>query len=173
MAAPQRLTIALTVLLVGGCTLLPPVEPRRAPTEQPSAETGAPEAPSSPARSAPPPVEQPGADERGADTGGGRPGADMAPSTQPPMSPASAMLLDQSRRERASGHLDDAAASIERALRIDPDNPWLWMELGEIRLTSGDAPQAAEMARRALSLAGGDRSLTSRAERLLAATQSR
>ncbi len=171
MAAPQRLTIALTFLLAGGCTLLPPVEPRPVPAERPPTATGAPAAPSAPGRSAPRAADESGAVERDADARGASPAA--APSTQTPMPPASAMLLDQSRQERAAGLLDDAAASIERALRIDPDNPWLWLELGEIRLASDDAPQAAEMARRALSLASGDRTLTSRAERLLAATQSR
>ena len=84
------------------------------------------------------------------------------------MPPAAAALLEQSRGQRAAGSYAAAASSIERAIRIDPNNAGLWLELGEIKLDEGDPQQAEQMARKALSLAGGDPSVTSRAERLLA-----
>lgn len=80
---------------------------------------------------------------------------------------ASESLLAESRTARAAGRYPQAAASIERALRIDPNNAELWLELGEIQLAQGNAPQAASMARKALTLTGGDRELEARAERLL------
>jgi Flp pilus assembly protein TadD len=80
---------------------------------------------------------------------------------------ASTVLLEQSRDERAAGSYADAAVSIERALRIDPNNPALWIELAEIKGAEGDFDQAEMMARKALTLAGSDRSIQTRAERLL------
>jgi hypothetical protein len=80
---------------------------------------------------------------------------------------ASAVLLEQSRDERAAGSYADAAVSIERALRIDPNNPALWIELAEVKADEGDFDQAEMMARKALTLAGSDRSIMARAERLL------
>jgi hypothetical protein len=95
-----------------------------------------------------------------------------APGDQPIMpgrqpNAASAVLLERGRNERAAGSYVQAAASIERALRIDPNNPVLWIELGEIKLAEGDRGQAEMMARKALTLAGNDRSIAIRAERLV------
>jgi Flp pilus assembly protein TadD len=93
------------------------------------------------------------------------------PRTNPPKprqeNAASAGLLEQSRDERAVGSYAEAAASIERALRIDPNNPALWIELAEVKAAEGDLDQAEMMARKALTLAGSDRSIMARAERLL------
>jgi Tfp pilus assembly protein PilF len=86
---------------------------------------------------------------------------------------ASATLLAQSRVERDEGDYPQASALLERALRIDPNNPVLWIELGELHLTAGNDEQAAAMARKALTLAGGERSLEAQAERLLRAASSR
>jgi tetratricopeptide (TPR) repeat protein len=82
---------------------------------------------------------------------------------------ASNVLLERSRAARAAGRYDAAAASIERALRITPNDPSLWLELAEIKLAAGDSQQAAIMARKAVSLAGGDPSIAARAEPLIAA----
>jgi Flp pilus assembly protein TadD len=80
---------------------------------------------------------------------------------------ASAALLEQSRDERVAGNYADAAVSIERALRIDPNNPALWIELAEIKAAAGDFEQAEMMARKALTLAGSDRSIMARADQLV------
>jgi hypothetical protein len=153
--------VATLALLAGGCTLLPPAEPRLSLPR--GSETAAPsEAPSDSSAT--------GAE---ADRGTAETGAGPAAPPVAAASPASTMLLEQSRRERAAGSLDDAADSIERALRIDPDNPWLWLELGEIHMMAGDSTQAEEMARKALSLAGSDQALVGQADRLLAAIRSR
>ena len=90
------------------------------------------------------------------------------PPAEPAMPPAAVALLEQSRGQRAAGSYAAAASSIERAIRIDPNNAGLWLELAEIKLDDGDPQQAEQMARKALTLAGGDPSVTSRAERLLA-----
>jgi tetratricopeptide (TPR) repeat protein len=84
-------------------------------------------------------------------------------------STASDALLRQSRDARAGGNYAEAASAIERALRLDANNAALWIELGELQLAQGNATQAASLARKALTLTGGDRALESRADRLLRA----
>lgn len=76
-------------------------------------------------------------------------------------------LVQSSRTSRASGDYALALADIERAIRIEPRNPYLWLELGEIHLSRGDPRQAAAMARKAISVAGNDRAASGAAERLL------
>jgi len=100
------------------------------------------------------------------------PGRDV-PSARPQSdaSGASAALLEQSRAQRAAGSLPAARASLERALRLDPNNAVLWLELGELELQTGNSAQAATMARKAQTLAGRDRRLTDRAEQLLRAAE--
>ena len=80
-------------------------------------------------------------------------------------------MLEQSRAQRAAGSLPAARASLERALRLDPNNAALWLELGELELQTGNSAQAATMARKAQTLAGRDRQLTDRAEKLLRAAE--
>ena len=95
------------------------------------------------------------------------------PRTAPPASAATQTLLTQSRVHQAAGRYEQAAASIERALRIEPRQPVLWLELGNIRLKQGDFTQAEGMGRKALSLAAGDAALTARAEQLIATAKKR
>lgn len=97
------------------------------------------------------------------------PPSSIPPHTQSDARSASDALLAQSRSQRAAGSYPQATASIERALRLDPNNAELWIERGELALQTGNATQAATMARKALTLTGGDRALTARAERLLRA----
>lgn len=52
----------------------------------------------------------------------------------------------------ASKNYAVAASSIERALRIEPDNPLLWIELGRVRQAEGNYVQAENMGRKALSM---------------------
>ena len=80
---------------------------------------------------------------------------------------AATALLQQARSEREAGELARAESVIERALRIEPDDPWLWIELGEIKREAGDRSQAAAMGRKALSLAAGDRAAETSARALL------
>jgi tetratricopeptide (TPR) repeat protein len=110
------------------------------------------------------------------------PSAQPSPRSEPPRdvpavrpqsdaSGASGALLEQSRAQRAAGSLPAARASLERALRLDPNNASLWLELGELELQTGNNAQAATMARKAMTLAGRDARLSARAERLLDAAE--
>jgi uncharacterized protein HemY len=46
--------------------------------------------------------------------------------------------------------------SLERALRIEPNNPLLWIEMGRLRMDQRNYPQADAMGRKALSMSVGD-----------------
>jgi len=81
---------------------------------------------------------------------------------------AIAGLLDGARADAAAGRLANAAASIERALRIEPRNPRLWQELARVRLKQGDYVQTESTAARSNSWAGGDNALRAENWRLIA-----
>ena len=77
----------------------------------------------------------------------------------------------QARALERRGDLDGASATLDRALRIEPNNPLLWIELGRLRLAENDARQAENCARKALALASGDQSAHALASRLLVEAQ--
>lgn len=81
---------------------------------------------------------------------------------------AIAGLLDGARADAAAGRLANAAASLERALRIEPRNPRLWQELARVRLKQGDYAQAESTAARSNSWAGSDNALRAENWRLIA-----
>jgi Tfp pilus assembly protein PilF len=72
---------------------------------------------------------------------------------EPVLSPASRALIGQAQAQLASRNYPVAASSIERALRIEPDNALLWIELGKVRQAEGNYVQAENMGRKALSRA--------------------
>ena len=96
----------------------------------------------------------------------------VPPSVPPPrenrLSPATSSLVTQARALVSRGDLDGASSTLDRALRIEPNNPLLWIELGRLRLAENDAHQAEGCGRKALALASGDHSTQAQAGRLLA-----
>jgi cytochrome c-type biogenesis protein CcmH/NrfG len=68
----------------------------------------------------------------------------------------------------AHGDFDAASSTLDRALRIEPTNPLLWIELGRVRLAESDPHQAEGCGRKALALASGDVGAQRQAGRLLA-----
>ena len=72
---------------------------------------------------------------------------------EPTLSAASQALVKQAQIQMASNNYPVAASSIERALRIEPGNPLLWIELGKVRQAEGNYVQAENMARKAVSMA--------------------
>jgi predicted Zn-dependent protease len=92
------------------------------------------------------------------------------------LSPATQSLVAQAHTLQGRGDLLGASSTLDRALRIEPSNPLLWIELGRIRLVEGDAHQAEVCGRKALALASSDQRALSGAGHLLAdalRTQSR
>src|SRR3979409_1902288 len=81
---------------------------------------------------------------------------------------AVAGLMQNARTEAAAGRFANSAATIERALRIEPRNPRLWQELARVRLKQGEFAQAESAAARANSGAGSDNTLRAENWRLIA-----
>lgn len=81
---------------------------------------------------------------------------------------ATTPLADQARRHLASGDLDGAQTTAERAVRIDPNNADLWNLMGEIQLARKNFSQAEQLARKSNLLAKGDTALQARNWRLIA-----
>jgi len=107
---------------------------------------------------------------------GGSSASPASPSVPPPappprenrLSPATSSLVSQARALVSRGDLDGASSTLDRALRIEPNNPLVWIELGRLRLAESDAHQAEGCGRKALALASGDRGTQAQAGRLLA-----
>jgi len=85
-------------------------------------------------------------------------GISMAPAASA-VSPAIAALLRLARSQGEAGHGEQAAATLERALRIEPRNPWLWHRLAVLRLQQGYWDRSAELAKKSNLLARNHRRL--------------
>ena len=150
------LTAALAAAaLLGGCSLFAPrpTQPSdgsASPSPQPQSSGSLPPSP------APPPSPP------------AQPVAPPPPSRENHLSPATHSLVTQARTQISHGDLDGASATLDRALRIEPNNPLLWIERGRLRLAESDPHQAEGCGRKALALASGDRSTQAQAGRLLA-----
>ncbi|MDP9084584.1 MAG: tetratricopeptide repeat protein [Pseudomonadota bacterium] len=84
------------------------------------------------------------------------------------LSPATRSLVTQARAQLARGDLPGASSTLDRAVRIEPNNPLLWIEMGRLRLAENDPHQAEGCGRKALALASGDRVAQAQAGRVLA-----
>jgi predicted Zn-dependent protease len=84
------------------------------------------------------------------------------------LSAASRALVNQADAQRNSRNFVQAAATLERALRIEPGNPLLWLEYGELRMDESNFAQAENMGRKALASASGDPRTQANAWRLIA-----
>jgi len=141
-AAMPRLSLAPAVavwvaaLALSACTV---PEPYRAP--QPSTPVPVPKQPTTQTQPAqPPPVVE-------------EPEPLPAPVVrEPTLGPASRALVGQAQAQLASKNFAVAASSIERALRIEPGNPLLWIELGKVRQAEGNYVQAENMGRKAVAM---------------------
>lgn len=80
-------------------------------------------------------------------------------------------LVDSARGDDGAGHHAEAAATLERALRIEPRNPRLWQELARVRLNEGSYVQAETLAGRSSSWAGSDNRLRAENWRIIAAAR--
>jgi tetratricopeptide (TPR) repeat protein len=83
------------------------------------------------------------------------------------LAPASRALVSQAAAQRKKGDLPGASVSLDRALRIEPNNPLLWIEMGRLRMDQRNYPQAENMARKALSMSVGDDATQSAAWELI------
>jgi Flp pilus assembly protein TadD len=74
----------------------------------------------------------------------------------------------QAQKQASGGDYGQADATLERAVRIEPDNPLVWVELGRVRLGESNAVQADALGHKALTLATGDPSAQAAAWHLIA-----
>jgi tetratricopeptide (TPR) repeat protein len=148
--------IAMAVV-ISACQLPNPYKPAPPPKQQP-APGGAPTVPS-------PPPQQPAPVETYPET---EPTPPPQPQKSYELGAASRSLVEQAHAQAATGNYAVAASSIERALRIEPNNPLLWIELGQVRQAEGNYVQAENLGRKGLSLATGDPRAQSSAWRLIA-----
>jgi len=88
-------------------------------------------------------------------------------------SPAARELATSADAAMARGDLTASAASLERALRIEPNNAGLWSRLAEVRLRQGDTAQAEQLALKANGLAGADGALRARNDKIVAQARGR
>lgn len=78
---------------------------------------------------------------------------------EPAAGPAPMVLLSRAQALANAGRSEEAAAFLERAIRIEPRNPWLWHRLAVLRLQEGQHALAIELAKRSNVLARGNRRL--------------
>lgn len=79
-----------------------------------------------------------------------------------PENPAVAALVESASRDLGAGRTEAAAATLERAQRIEPGNPVIVHYLGQVRLRQGNYQQAEALAIKSDVLSGGDRTLRER-----------
>ena len=107
------------------------------------------------------------ASEEGAGAG------ELAPQRLASLNPAVMDLLNDANRHTAAGRHDGAAASLERALKIEAKDAALWHRLARTRLDQGRAGLAEALAAKSNSLATGDPNLQAQNWRLIAKARQR
>ena len=148
MRTRTRLSIVITAASLSACALRGPLPPGAPPAGPLPSGTAQP-APPTPEQPSPAPAERPAA-------------------RQFHLGPAASALVTQAHTQAGGGDYGQAAATLERALRIEPDNPLLWIELGRVQLSENNAAQADAMGHKALALATTDPGAQSAAWRLIA-----
>lgn len=73
-------------------------------------------------------------------------------------------LLKKARQSSKKGSLSTAESHLERALRIEPQNPTLWLYMAKLRLYAAKSKEAINLAKKAMALSsrGGSASQASR-----------
>ena len=165
MIARQPLLIARLIvlpMLIGIAAALPGCAPRRGAGSAPGADrppASRPEAVSPSSKPATPSTTSEAQPSNAASSPAEEKG---------PVEPAVIVaLLEESAASRSSGDLDNAVASLERALRIQPRNPRLWHELARVRLEQGEPALAEELARKSSALAEDNEGLITANQQLM------
>jgi tetratricopeptide (TPR) repeat protein len=152
------LPIILALAVVTGGCAIEPFQKDDAKTVGGQAQPAQRQAGSGPVTAPPPDAEAPSPEAE--------PTVEAPPPAPPPrerpkaaaatLSPASKALVSQAQAQRKKGDLPGATVSLDRALRIEPNNPLLWIEMGRLRMDQRNYPQAENMGRKALAMSVGD-----------------
>ena len=86
--------------------------------------------------------------------------------------PAVLALIKRADQRMQAGEADSAAAALERALDIEPRNPFIYQRLAAVRLEQGQPGQAEALARKSNSLAGDNPLVKGNNWRIIAQTRS-
>jgi predicted Zn-dependent protease len=86
---------------------------------------------------------------------------------------AVAMLWDDAGQARREGNLESAVASIERAVKLAPEDPVLWSRLSELRFRQDRFAEAENLAAKSNSLTGDNRMLRFRNWLIIAEARAR
>ena len=78
-------------------------------------------------------------------------------------------LLNKARQASKQGSLSTAESHLERALRIEPQNPTLWLYMAKLRLYAVKPQEAINLAKKALALSSHDSSASNATRRSLQA----
>ena len=125
-ANPGRsLTLAVLLVVLAGCASAPQDTPQPSPDTEPAEQSSTDSTPSTPQE--PPPRTSTGEN-------------------------ATLALVQQSQRAEAAGSVTEAIAYAERAVRINPRAPDLWLRLAELELTNEQPETTIQYANKALSL---------------------
>lgn len=143
-----RYALPFFLLTLAACATKTPHRPEMAQPPKPGIET---------TETAPPANPQQEAQPSQAPKNGER--APKRPTPAATASPALLALMQEAEAESASGNLDNAAAALERAIRIQPSNAVLWQKLAEVRLQQHQPGLAEELAKKSNSLAKGNAAL--------------
>jgi len=153
----KQSVILVAVLVLAGCAAT-----QR--TSFPPPDTGPPQPPTQPPpEQQPQPGEQPGDQpDDSTEPSEPPPSVRQPPEEMPPRSaaeassPAVMSLLGRSETLARSGRMGMAAATLERALDLEPRNAFVYQRLASVRLAQGQASQAEAMARKSNSVAGNN-----------------
>ena len=162
--------LLLAPVLLAGCISAPPPRPEPPPPQAP------PVRPAPPA-SLPPgqPLPRPQPPASSVIRPGPAPSAPPVSATAPPPAQmtATGSLVALADKQAAIGDYASAAAQLERALRIRPQDPVLWQKLAWLRLQNGDFDQAATLASRSDSLAGNNAAVREQNRRIVELARAR
>jgi hypothetical protein len=81
------------------------------------------------------------------------------PPPVPNLAPAVNALVEQAEQQRQSRDYVGATATLERALGIQPQEPYIWNRLARVRMEQGLYAQAGNLASRSNALAGNQATL--------------
>lgn len=130
--------LLLATLLLGGCSS--PLGNRPAPVESRGTEAASPGVqvnPYQPAQATP----------------------QVASVMRPRPGRAVQALLDRASDQQQAGNYAAAAVSLERGLRIEPNNPLIWHRLARLDAQQGQFSRVEQLAAKSNSLAGNDQAL--------------
>lgn len=76
-------------------------------------------------------------------------------------------LVKKSKKALKAGDFDLAESLLERAIRKNPYNGWLWLDLAIVSYERGDYDQTLQLCKKSISLAQNDRNLQKKNQQLM------